>query len=241
MAGRKDKIRYIVLHYTANDGDTAQGNCKYFAGQNRQASAHYFVDDTSVWQSVRDTDTAWHCGGVLQGNEGHEFYRKCTNANSIGVEMCSQIQRGKYIISEKTAHNAVELTRQLMRKYGIPAARVIRHYDVTGKECPRPWIGNNTKWIWFKNKIVQEEVSMTTTDKQEYDIKIKELERRIFNLEHPMVYHYIDENMPAWSKEAVRFFCEKRILAGNGNGLDLSDTKLWMLTILYRAVGVLLK
>ena len=82
---------------------------------------------------------------------------------------------------------------------------------------------------------------MTTTDKQEYDIKIKELERRIFNLEHPMVYHYIDENMPAWSKEAVRFFCEKGILAGNGNGLDLSDTKLWMLTILYRAVGVLLK
>ena len=241
QSGRPGKIQYVVLHYTANDGDTARGNCNYFQGANRKASAHYFVDDTSVWQSVRDADTAWHCGGGLQGSGGHLFYRKCSNVNSIGIEMCSRVQKDEYFISEKTAQNAAELTRRLMKQYGVPAARVIRHYDVTGKECPRPWVRDNEKWIWFKNKITEEEMPMTTAERQEYDMKIKQLEGRIFSLEHPMVYHYIDENMPAWSKEAVRFFSEKGVLAGNGDGLGLSDAKLWTLTILYRAIQLLSK
>ena len=57
-------IKYIVIHYTANDGDTAQGNCNYFRGANRNASAHYFVDGQEVWRSVRDGDKAWHCGAT---------------------------------------------------------------------------------------------------------------------------------------------------------------------------------
>ena len=52
-------IRYIAVHFTSNDGDTAENNGKYFRGENRKASAHYFVDDTTVVHSVPDDRVAW--------------------------------------------------------------------------------------------------------------------------------------------------------------------------------------
>lgn len=52
--GRTNGIEYLVVHYTANNGDTAQGNCKYFQGKNRNASAHYFVDENEICQSVKE-------------------------------------------------------------------------------------------------------------------------------------------------------------------------------------------
>ena len=148
--GAPGTIKYIVLHYTANDGDTAKGNCNYFQGKNRGASAHYFVDETSVWQSVRDTDTAWSVGGGLQSSGGHAFYKICTNSNSISIEMCSKNREWAYTIPERTVDNAVELTKLLMGKYGIPIDRIIRHYDVNGKICPKPWVEDENQWAQFK-------------------------------------------------------------------------------------------
>ena len=77
------KVNNIVVHYTANDGDTARNNGNYFSQPNRNASAHYFVDENEIIQSVKDTDTAWHCGAK---SYKHEL---CRNDNSIGIEMCS--------------------------------------------------------------------------------------------------------------------------------------------------------
>ena len=82
--GRKQKIQYIVVHYTANNGDTAEGNGKYFSGADRNTSAHYFVDEIKIVRSVFDKDTAWHCGAKIYR------HKKCRNENSIGVEMCSK-------------------------------------------------------------------------------------------------------------------------------------------------------
>ena len=64
-----NSIKYIVVHYTAGNGDTAMNNAQYFHNNSGlQASAHYFVDEHSVVQSVRDTDGAWHCGGPLESS-----------------------------------------------------------------------------------------------------------------------------------------------------------------------------
>ena len=52
-------IKYIVIHYTANDGDTDEGNGNYFANNIVGASAHYFVDDDSITRSVPDDYIAW--------------------------------------------------------------------------------------------------------------------------------------------------------------------------------------
>ena len=56
-------IKYIVIHYTANDGDTDEGSGNYFANNIVGASAHYFVDDDSITRSVPDDYIAWAVGG----------------------------------------------------------------------------------------------------------------------------------------------------------------------------------
>lgn len=137
-------IKYIVLHYTGNTKDTAYNNVKYFSQCDRNASAHYFIDDNELWQSVEDCNAAWAVGG------GKSFGP--TNRNSISIEMCCS---GNYVISEKTENNAVELTKHLMKKYNVPVENVVRHYDCNTikKVCPN-WNDNNwARWTAFKKKL----------------------------------------------------------------------------------------
>ena len=154
-------IKYIVIHYTANDGDTDEGNANYFASRIIKASAHYFVDDDSVTQSVPDNYVAWSVGGSKYSNckttGGGKYYTKCTNSNSISIELCDTKKDGKIYPTKKTIENAIELTRKLMKKYNIPSTNVIRHFDVTGKTCPAYWCGTSEKnQLWkteFHNKL----------------------------------------------------------------------------------------
>ena len=148
----KNKVnKYIVVHYTGNNGDTALGNCKYFYDVNRNASAHYFVDENNIYQCVKDNDVAWHCGASTYK---HPY---CRNNNSIGVELCSRKSTNYYFMNE-TVDNAVELVRELMAKYNIPVENVIRHYDVTGKICPEPYVRDSKAWQNFKARLATVEV-----------------------------------------------------------------------------------
>lgn len=154
-------IKFIVIHYTANDGDTDEGNGNYFANNIVKASAHYFVDDDSVTQSVPDGCVAWSVGGGKYANcsktGGGKFYGKCTNTNSISIELCDDVRNGVVYPSAKTIENALILTKELMKKYGISKSNVIRHFDVVGKACPAYWCGNaanEAKWkSEFWNKL----------------------------------------------------------------------------------------
>lgn len=152
-------IKYIVIHYTGNNGDTAANNCRYFQGANRHASAHYFVDGGAyVYNSVPVKSVAWSVGGFYSQSGGAgSFYQKCTNANSISIEMCNCVRS----VPDKVFDQTVELTKYLMKKYNIPASRVIRHWDVNGKDCPGRWTGkNNSGWTKFKKAITEEEVKV---------------------------------------------------------------------------------
>lgn len=146
MSNKKNK--YIVIHYVGAVS-SAKNNADYFYSQDRGASANYFVDDTSIWQVVEDKDAAWHCG-----TKGTYYHKYCRNNNSIGVEMCCIKKNGKLDISDKTVANTIELVKQLMAKYNIPVENVIRHYDVTKKNCPAPFVKDETRWKEFKNKLV---------------------------------------------------------------------------------------
>ena len=138
-----NRVKYIVLHYTGNKGDTARNNVNYFYGGNRGASAHYFVDDNSIWQSVEDYNSAWSVG------DGKGKYG-ITNRNSISIEMCCNSSGN---ITEKTESNALELVKYLMSKYNISISNVVRHYDASRKICPN-WSANNwNRWTSFKNKL----------------------------------------------------------------------------------------
>lgn len=155
--GTIDRIKYIVIHYVGALGG-ARANCQWYAGGDRGASAHYFVDfDGSVWQSVEDKDIAWHCGA--------KAYRhpECRNANSIGVEMCVRNKGSQadtshdWYFEDATVAAAIRLTKELMAKYHVSADHVIRHYDVTGKICPNPYVYNTTAHTWAEFKAALEE------------------------------------------------------------------------------------
>lgn len=150
-------IAYIVVHYTGNDGDTDEANANYFKNGVRYTSAHYFVDDDSVTQSVPDKHVAWHCGASTYK------HKKCRNENSIGVEICDDVRNGTIYPSAKTITNALEIVQHLMDKYDVPKSNVIRHYDVTGKKCPAYWV-DDAKWkAEFWNKLKEPNTHMEYT------------------------------------------------------------------------------
>lgn len=138
-----NNIRYIVLHYVGAKG-TAKNNVDYFYNGDRQASAHYFVDDISIWQSVEDYNGSW-----AVGNTRTEVNYK----NSINIEMCCP--NPQLLISEKTESNTVELVKYLMDKYNIPIRNVRTHYEVSGKTkvCPNWNMNNWSRWNSFKEKL----------------------------------------------------------------------------------------
>lgn len=143
-------INYIVFHYTGNKKDTAKNNALAFRNQDVNVSAHFFVDDTSIYQSVELTDVAWHCG-----TSGKYYHSTCRNANSIGIEMCCTA--GNYRVSDKTVGNSAYLGAYLCELLNIKADEVdkycLRHYDVTHKICPAQMVEDVNEWTSLKTAI----------------------------------------------------------------------------------------
>lgn len=178
------EIKYIVVHYTAgvtSRAGSAINTAEYYRTTDREVSADYTVDDAVAVCYNGDIPNryTWHCGGSKYNTKGGTYYGKCTNANSIGVEICSTNSTGKmqnandrsYYFTEAAVNNAVGLVRQLMKWYNIPPENVIRHYDVTGKPCPGIYgwnieSGSEAEWQTFKARI--SETSALPTKKMYY-------------------------------------------------------------------------
>lgn len=146
--GRSRAIDRIVVHFTATLA-SARNNATYFSRNEGQgASAHYFVDDITpeIYQSVAEGDTAWHAGDWQM------------NCRAIGIEVVSAGEDFSATEVEKLGW----LVRKLMAKYGIGASGVIRHYDVTGKLCPAPYVAAS-KWAALKAAITGGAASGGTT------------------------------------------------------------------------------
>lgn len=145
----KRDVSYIVMHYTGNSNDVAKNNANYFAGANREASAHFFVDNTSIYQSVKLQDVAWHCG-----TKKIYYHNNCRNGNSLSIEMCCT--SGNYKVSDVTQQNAAYLCAHLCQLIGISAEQVdtyvLRHYDITHKKCPAQMVDEN-EWTAFKTMV----------------------------------------------------------------------------------------
>ena len=132
MPGRMGvAVDHIVVHYTADAG-SAWANAEYARrgkdGDPRISSFHYVIDSSSIFLSVEEHDTAWHAGNDAM------------SMRSIGIEVCSL---GEDFTVGEIARLSW-LVQDVMRRYGIPPERVIRHYDVTGKMCPAPYAPNGS-------------------------------------------------------------------------------------------------
>ena len=179
-----NKIEFIVVHYLGVPN--ADNPYLYGGGY----GGHYNIQrDGSVYKAA-DPKTAavWHCGGGLQGSGGHTFHGICTNYNSIGIEcgVCYSDTSVKeasgdseqWYFTTETQESLVWLVAKLMKEYGIGIDHVIRHYDVTGKICPNPYVKNNktrTSWTWdeFLARVKQQAGEPSSDEKQSESVTTK--------------------------------------------------------------------
>lgn len=225
-------IRYIVVHDTGNPsrGANATAHYNYFNGGDRSSSADFFVDDTQVL-CVNDYYKyyTWHCG------DGRGKYG-ITNRNSVGIEFCINVDSDR----DKTLERTAQLVRELMQELNIPIERVVRHYDASRKNCPQSMSGNGwAQWCKFKEKLKGEDLTMAQYEELKNEISqltetVKVLATELSNLKHPMIYNYIDNNMPEWARSAVSWAVENGILNGDENGLNLDDKDIRYITMMYR-------
>ena len=175
--------QYIAIHYTA--GSTSRSG-QAMAARNvflkRDASADFVVDDAQIVQ-VNPDPRNYYCWAVGDKKNkwtgGASLYGKATNRNTISIEICSTLTKGTsaqlpnhsgWSFTEQALDNARRLVRYLMKMYGIPKNRIIRHYDASGKLCPGilgwndgpvyqtdgQWTSgksNSTQWMEFLNSI----------------------------------------------------------------------------------------
>ena len=137
-----EKIRGIVIHYTANPGSTAQNNRDYFEGlkdsHETSVSSHFVVGlEGEIIQCVPTWEMA--------------YASNSRNVDTVSIECCHPDETGKF--NRKTYRSVVELTAWLCQKFGLTEEDVIRHYDVTGKACPLYYVEYEKKWEEFKKDV----------------------------------------------------------------------------------------
>lgn len=173
--GNNKKNEWLVIHYVGAVS-SAKNNAKYFYNNRVQASANFFTDEFEIWQSVEEYDIAWQVGGAKK------YYNDCRNSNSIGIEMCCKKDDfGTWYFEPQTIKNTIELARYLVNKYNIPRDHVVRHYDVTHKVCPEPFVRDEDAWQKFLDEVFKE-------DKEVGELTIQEKCKAIRD------YYGFDEN-----------------------------------------------
>lgn len=136
-------VNGIVIHYTANPGTTAEQNRSYFQGLKDSgetyASSHFIIGiDGEIVQCIPCNEIAY------ASNE--------RNSDTVAIECCIPDESGKF--SDATYQSLVHLTTWLMGRYDLTTEDVIRHYDVTGKACPKYYVEYESEWIQFKDDLL---------------------------------------------------------------------------------------
>ena len=136
------EITGIVIHYTANPGSTAKQNRDYFNGLQdthiTKASSHFIIGlDGEIIQCVPTWEIAY------ASNE--------RNKDTVSIECCHPDESGEF--TKETYQSMVQLTAWLCQKFGLNENDVIRHYDVTGKICPKYFVENEEAWETFKLNV----------------------------------------------------------------------------------------
>ena len=139
---KTDKITGIVIHYTANPGATAIGNRNYFEGlkdsHETKASSNFVVGlNGEIVQCIPTWEVAY------ASND--------RNYDTVSIECCHPDATGKF--NDATYRSMVQLTAWLCLKFNLTEEDVIRHYDVTGKICPKYFVENEGAWDQFRKDV----------------------------------------------------------------------------------------
>ena len=152
-------IKNIVVHWVGNAGSTAENNAKYFDslkdGRGVYASAHYIIgNDGVVVRCVPENEVAYHASSA--------------NNYSIGIEVCHSDSTGKY--TDLAYKALIELLVDLCSRYKLePTQAIIRHYDATGKICPKYYVEHESAWKKLKQDVVN---AMSKDEELEKAVKV---------------------------------------------------------------------
>ncbi|MGC4019894.1 MAG: peptidoglycan recognition family protein [Muricomes sp.] len=139
---KSDPITGIVIHYTANPGSSAQDNRDYFEGLKdshaTSASSHFVV---GIKGEIIQCVPTWELAYASNGR----------NHDTVSIETCHPDESGKF--TDETYKSLVQLTAWLCKKFDLTAADVIRHYDITGKICPKYFVEHEEAWKLFKGDV----------------------------------------------------------------------------------------
>lgn len=140
-----EEVKGIVVHYVANPCSTARENRSYFESLKDQkgsnptsASSHFVIGlEGEVVQCVPITEVAY------ASNQ--------RNSDTISIECCHPDETGKFY--DSTYQSLVDLCAYFCKEFGLEAKDVIRHYDVTGKVCPKYFVDHEDKWEQFHQDV----------------------------------------------------------------------------------------
>lgn len=131
-------VKDIVVHYVGNPGTTAQQNHDFYAGNQSNVSSHFVVGlDGEIIQCIPINE--WSAASNWRNND------------TISIEVCHPDETGKF--KKKTYSSLVKLVAWLENICDIDESHVIRHYDITKKECPRYFVQHEDKWKTFKKNV----------------------------------------------------------------------------------------
>lgn len=149
------KINGIVVHYTANPGSTAQDNRNYFEGLKdshaTKVSSHFVIGlEGEIIQCIPSSEIAY------ASNE--------RNTDTLSIECCHPDESGEF--ETATYDSLVQLTGWLCERFHLSSEDVIRHYDVTGKNCPKYFVENEDAWNQFL-KDVEAQIQIVKNEQKE--------------------------------------------------------------------------
>lgn len=165
-------VKKVVLHYVGNPRSSAMANRNYFENQKsggRYVSSHYIVGlEGEILRCVPENEVAY-CSNQA-------------NTYSISIECCHPDATGKF--TEETTDSAAELCAYLLKKYGLTVNDLIRHYDVTGKQCPLWFVPTkyqstdvaNARWAGFKAFVSEKTECETAPAAQGTSFKVRILD-----------------------------------------------------------------
>lgn len=220
-------VKYIVIHYTGNNNDTAKNNCDFFHnGNTRSAGAHFFVSQNGdVYQSIQMKKVAYAVGGfVTQKNGAGSLYKVCTNSNSVSIELCDNASRDPSAAQTEAVRQLVAYIRSVCPNAGT----IIRHWDVSGKSCPARMTGsNNAKWLTFRNSISAE---APAPKKEEPEMTIDEIKKEILKdkefcakLVDEYRQHLQDNDAAKWSADARSWATNNGLIQGGSGSYMWED------------------
>ncbi|QJT71655.1 endolysin [Psychrobacillus phage Spoks] len=163
------KVAATVIHYTANNGGTADNHFSYFDTlTDRYASAHIFVDKNKALEIIPLDEVAFHAnerkeGPLIPSLKATAPYYGGGNANliSIGIEMCMEKDG---MIHPDTITRTILVVQMLQQKFGKQP--IYRHYDVTGKNCPAPFVSDKSKWEKFLADVEKKEENQVAEEQK---------------------------------------------------------------------------